>query len=156
MMNYFFDNQLDFWYLLGALLLIMEMLMGGTIIMFFAGIAAFSVAFVIRFDVVTLNSIISQVGMFCAFLCFWSISLWKPARYIVNLNKPAKDYNNFEGSVAVVYSDELDNKKVGEIKWSGAVCKAKLTAVNGVAPVRKGDNVKIISVENNVFLVENV
>ncbi len=63
-------------------------------------------------------------------------------------------YENIKGSVAVVYSNTISDKNLGEIKWSGAVCKAKLANSNKKNILKKGDNVKICSVKNNVFIVE--
>jgi membrane protein implicated in regulation of membrane protease activity len=155
MIEYINTHQLEFWYLLGAILMVAEMIMGGTIVTFFAGMAAFSVALVMKFELITLNSMINQVGAFSLFLCIWGVVLWKPVKYLLNLGA-TKGYNNFEGTAAIVYSDVLGSKKVGEIKWSGAVCKAKLISSDAELELKKGESVTINSVENNIFLVEKV
>ena len=155
MIEYINAHQLEFWYLLGAILMVAEMIMGGTIVTFFAGMAAFSVALAMKFELITLSSMINQVGAFSLFLCIWSVVLWKPVKYMLNLGV-AKGYNNFEGTTAIVHSDALGSKKVGEIRWSGAICKARLMSGDAELELKKGDSVKINSVENNIFLVEKV
>ena len=53
-MQYFLTNQVELWYILGAVLMIIEMYLGGTIGFFFAGIAAFCVALCMKFNLITL------------------------------------------------------------------------------------------------------
>jgi membrane protein implicated in regulation of membrane protease activity len=66
------------------------------------------------------------------------------------------EYKNFIGCTAVVHSETLCIKTLGEIKWSGAVCKARLTKSRDGNNAKKGENVKIINVENNIFIVERL
>ena len=54
-MQYFLTNQIELWYVLGAVLMIVEMYLGGTIGFFFAGIAAFSVALCMKFNLLILK-----------------------------------------------------------------------------------------------------
>jgi len=152
-MQYFLTNQIEVWYILGAVLMIIEMYLGGTIGLFFAGIAAFCVALCMKFNLIALNTLIDQVGLFFGFFCLWSIMLWKPTKYLLNIGN-AKEYHNIEGGIATVYSNDLKGENLGKIKWSGAVCKAKLAPSGKNTVLKKGDNVTIISVKNNIFIVE--
>lgn len=152
-MQYYFNNQVELWYILGAVLMIIEMYLGGTIAFFFAGLAAFCLAVCMHFNLLTLNTLIDQIGFFFGFFCLWSIILWKPTKYLLNLGSGDK-YENIKGGSAVVYSNNLRYQNLGEIKWSGAVCKARLAESNKKSILRKGDNVKICSVKNNIFIVE--
>ena len=86
-MEYSLINTIEFWYLLGAVLVMVQMLMGGTMLIFFAGIAAFSIALSMKFELIALDSPIKQVGAFFGFSCLWSIILWKPVGYLMNLGK---------------------------------------------------------------------
>ena len=152
-MQYYLNNQVELWYILGAVLMIIEMYLGGTIAFFFAGLSAFCLALCMNFNLLTLNTLIDQVGFFFGFFCLWSIILWKPTKYLLNLGNNDR-YENIKGSVAVVYSNTISDKNLGEIKWSGTICKAKLANYNKKNTLKKGDNVKICSVKNNVFIVE--
>ena len=154
-MQYYLSNQVELWYILGAVLMIVEMYLGGTIGFFFAGLAAFSLALSMHFNLLTLNTLIDQVGFFFGFFCLWSIILWKPTKYLLNIGNIDK-YENIKGSIAVVHSNNLKSENVGEIKWSGTICKAVLTDSNKNNTLKRGDSVKICSVKNNVFVVEKV
>ena len=152
-MQYFLTNQIELWYVLGAVLMIIEMYLGGTIRFFFAGIAAFCVVLCMKFNLITLNTLIDQIGFFFGFFCLWSIVLWKPTKYLLNIGN-TEAYHNIEGGIATVYSHDLKGASLGEIKWSGAICKAKLAPSNKNNILKKGDNVTIVSVKNNIFIVE--
>ncbi|WP_236870044.1 hypothetical protein [Candidatus Bandiella numerosa] len=83
----------------------------------------------------------------------WSIILWKPVKYLINIGNRER-YDNIEGSVAVVYSNDLKKGSIGEIKWSGAICRAKLIPSSNNQVLKKGDGVVILYVKNNIFMVE--
>ena len=154
-MQYYLSNQVELWYILGAVLMVIEMYLGGTIGLFFAGLAAFSLALCMHFNLLTLNTLIDQVGLFFGFFCLWSIILWRPTKYLLNIGNVDK-YENIRGSTAVVYSNDLKSANVGEIKWSGTICKAILADSNKNNMLKRGDSVKIRSVRNNVFIVEKI
>jgi membrane protein implicated in regulation of membrane protease activity len=133
--------------------MIIEMYLGGTIGFFFAGIAAFCVALCMKFNLITLNTLIDQIGFFFGFFCLWSIVLWKPTKYLLNIGN-TEVYHNIEGGIATVYGHDLKGENLGEIRWSGAICKAKLSPSSKNTILKKGDNVTIVSVKNNIFIVE--
>ena len=153
MMQYFLTNQIELWYVLGAVLMIVEMYLGGTIGFFFAGIAAFSIALCMKFNLLILNTLLDQIGFFFGFFCLWSIILWKPAKYLITIGNSER-YDNIEGSVAVVYSNDLKESSIGEIKWSGTICKAKLAPSSNGQILKKGDGVVVLYVKNNIFMVK--
>ena len=90
-MKYLFSNTIECWYLLGSIIMIVQMLIGGSMFLFFAGFAAFSVALGMRFELLALNSPSEQVVAFFVFLCFWFIILVKPLGYLMNLEKKKDD-----------------------------------------------------------------
>ena len=84
-MEYLSNNAIECWYLVGSVIMMTQMLLGGTKLLFFIGFAAFTVALTIRFGPLILDSLLIQLVAFFIFLCLWSIILWKPLTYLMNL-----------------------------------------------------------------------
>ena len=99
MIEYLFDNPIEFWYFLGAIIMMAQMLLGGSIWLFSAAFAAFSIALSMRFELIALHNPIHQVAVFLVFSCFWSAILWKPMGYLMNLGKQKDDDNRKRDSI---------------------------------------------------------
>ena len=57
-------------------------------------------------------------------------------------------------ALQLVYSNDLKESSIGEIKWSGAICKSRLAPSSKGQVLNKGDGVVILYVKSNVFIVE--
>ena len=151
----FLNNSPDIWYLIGALLMVLEMITGGTIVLLFTVLAAISVAVLLQFTLINLPTPITQIIAFAVLFSAWSLVLWYPAKKLSRLRKENGKFSNIIGDNAVVHNQKLAIGKIGEIKWSGAACKAKLDP-SAEEDVVKDQTVKIVSIDNNVFIVEKL
>ncbi|MFQ3306825.1 MAG: hypothetical protein ACI8ZF_000055 [Candidatus Midichloriaceae bacterium] len=152
-MEYFLNNLIEVWFILGTLLMVIEMFLGGTIMLFFAGLASFTVAVILRFDLIQLPSFIEQVGAFFGALCIWSIILWKPAKYLSYISK-YKNYDSMIGREAIVVSERIDKEHIGEVRWSGSLFRAKLSKKSKSEYVNKEEVLKILDVKNNILIMD--
>ena len=138
----------EFWSIIGLLLIIAE-LYGFTIILLFASFSAFTLCIFAVFFPVIHNKILIQLALFAAFCFTYTISLYKPLRG--SLYKKRDDtYKNIIGDSAVIIGHDLTKDKIGTVKWSGTICKAKTHE----DLIKKGTTVSIISVEQNIFNVK--
>ena len=93
------------------------------------------------------------IGFFFGLFCLCLIVLYKPKKYLVCMDN-VEAYHNIKGGIAAVYSHDLKGDNLGEIKWSGAICRAQLAPSSKNTSLKKGDDVTIISVKNNIFIVD--
>jgi membrane-bound ClpP family serine protease len=143
---------MEFWFILGLCLIVLEGLLGFTIITFIAGIAAINIGVLCYFfpEYYPQPVTVFSVAMYCGSIGVWTLLLYKPLKALKNRSKGT--YSNIVGQEGEVIDKPLKPGKIGKIKWSGTFVKAKLThGAKHQVPV--GENVKIIDIKDNVFIV---
>lgn len=143
---------MEFWFILGLCLIILEGLLGFTIITFIAGLAAVTVGIMCYLFPEYYESPISifSLAMYCGFIGIWALLLFNPLKALKNRNKDG--YNNIVGGEGEVVDKPLKPGKIGKLKWSGTLVKAKLKA-GCKHQVAVGEDVTIIDIKDNVFIV---
>ena len=139
------------WLLLSVVLMFLEVILGLTVVLFFASLGALSVALFVFLDIVVSENITLQAAIFCISTISWALILWKPFKYLLKKIKRSKEkYKNIEGQIITVISGNIDESQIGEGVWSGTVVRIKL--IKGPA-VKQGDEVVVANVEGNIFEV---
>ena len=138
-----------YWLLDGAVLLALEAFGIPGIGFLFAGIAAILVGALVELGLIAAGAPISQFGVVFLFTALMAALLWyKLKSWRVNPNAP--QYSNMVGTEAVV-TQELINDATGEVRWSGALMRARLADKTGAAIV--GTTVIVREVDGNILLV---
>lgn len=138
-----------YWLLAGAVLLALEAFGIPGIGFLFAGIAAILVGALVELALIDPLSIITQFGVFGLATVLFAILLWnKMKSWRMNPNAP--QYSNMIGTEAVV-TQELINDAIGEVRWSGALMRARIVDKTGSITV--GRTVIIREMDGNVLLV---
>lgn len=138
-----------YWLLAGAVLLALEAFGIPGIGFLFAGIAAILVGALVEIGLIDPLSLVTQFGVFGLATAAFAALLWNKLKsWRVNPNAP--HYHNMIGTEAVV-TLELINDAVGEVRWSGALMRARLADKSGSAVV--GSTVIIREMDGNVLLV---
>jgi len=144
------ENAPYLWLLLGALLLAVEALGASGIGFLFAGLGAVVAAIVAHLG--WAETIWAQAAWFFAATSAWAILLWLPMKKMkINKQGDADSYHNMVGDEATTLAEGLQPNRVGEVKWSGTVMKAKL--VEGASAVPAAAPVVIKQVKGTMLIV---
>ena len=138
-----------YWLLAGAVLLALEAFGIPGIGFLFAGIAGIAVGALVELGLIDPLAIVTQFAVFFLVTALFAALLWnKMKNWRMNPNAP--HYNNMVGTEAVV-TQELINDAVGEVRWSGALMRARLADKTGSVLV--GTTVVIREMDGNILLV---
>lgn len=154
MYEFYIINAATFWFICAGLLLAMEAGAGFTIVLLFASMAAFSLGILIEIDLVQQSNLTAHFIYFFGFTLFWTGLLYKPLRELIKKKQSENNYSNILGGVAVVGGEGLKKGQVGQVNWSGSVFKAQLKENSEVEEVVANQQVTIVDIKGNIFIVE--
>ena len=138
-----------YWLLAGAALLALEAFGIPGIGFFFAGLAAILVGTLVETDLVGADATILQFGVFFLLTAVMAVLLWNKLKSW-RVNPSAPQYSNIAGTEATVTRDLLGDS-IGEVRWSGALMRARLATKTGTAAA--GTTVIVREADGNVLLV---
>lgn len=138
-----------YWLIAGAVLLALEAFGIPGMGFLFGGIAAILVGTLVETGLIDPLDLITQGAVFSLTTVLFAALLWKKLKsWRLNPNTP--HYHNMVGTEAVV-TQELIHDRVGEVRWSGTLMRARLADTHGSLTL--GTTVIIRAVEGNVLLV---
>lgn len=146
------DYMAEIWFLIGIILMILEVALGMTIVLFFCSLAAFTLGFFLYFDRVDPANFIAQGIIFLLFTFAWAALLWKKLKNFRD-SKNKDEYVNIIGQSAVIIND-IHKGKTGTVRWSGTTVNAEIDPNSKHHLLAKGDEVTVIMVVNNIFIVD--
>lgn len=138
-----------YWLLAGAALLALEAFGIPGIGFFFAGLAAILVGTLVETGLVEADATILQCGVFFVLTAVMAVLLWNKLKSW-RVNPGAPQYSNIAGTEATVTRDLLGDS-IGEVRWSGALMRARLADKAGTAVA--GSTVIVREADGNVLLV---
>ena len=147
------DYIAQFWFLIGIILMVLEVALGMTIVLFFASLSAFTIGFFIYTGKLDPANLIAQGILFLAFTLVWAALLWKRLKNFRDSKSNSDEYKNIIGQSAVILGD-LHKGKMGSVKWSGTTVKAEIDPNSKHHLLAKNEEVTVISVKNNIFIVD--
>jgi membrane protein implicated in regulation of membrane protease activity len=140
------------WLIAGVLLLLAEALGASGVGLFFAGLGALSVGFLLKLGLVAPEATLLQLVSFLAATALWTLVLWKPLRRFYSSNNKI-GYSNMIGETAYVGSAGLKKGHDGEATWSGTIMKARLADNASVTQLEGGSAVEIVEVKGATLIV---
>lgn len=145
-----------FWFAIAIVLIGYELIAGFNLLfLFFMGLSAVCVGFMTFYNFTDPNNIVAQLVIFLTLFATFFITFWKPVRKFMNSGNENK-YQNIIGQKAEVVSTSISKGKVGKIKWSGTEVKAKIHDSSTKKILHKGEDVEIVEIIDNTFIVKSI
>ena len=126
--QYISNNPAGFWLILSLILFIAEVTMFQLIGVLFLALGALLLGVLITLGIFAESSLVSQVALFLCFSGLCALILWKPLKRLKS--KKGQEYSDIIGSYATVINAPLEQGKIGRVKWSGTIMRAKLATAN--------------------------
>lgn len=144
-----------FWLIIAVLLIVLEVALGFTIVLLFAGLAAFTVSIVMYFDGIGSSEVVSQFAVFFLATFLWAIVLWKPFKKLIkDMAHNPDQYKNIVGQDAVVADEKIVRGRGGTVSWSGTLVNALIDESSKRDEMLKDDIVVITEVRDNIFIIK--
>lgn len=139
------------WLIAGAAFVALEAFGASGVGFLFGGLAALSVALLIKAGLVGEAATLPQFIWFFGLTTAWAALLWKPVRRLTGGR--TKAYSNLIGEEATVGEGGLRKGVEGQVVWSGTLMRAEMAAEEPVESLEAGAKVVISRVEGNKFFV---
>lgn len=146
-MNLIFEYSVEFWFLIGVVLILLEFAAIPGIGLLFIGFGAFTTALLLSLYPELIIYQIIVIG-FTSF--FWFLVLWWPLNKFLYKSTNGV-YSDMVGGMVTVSGKDLEPGEVGIVTWSGTIMKAKLTD-DETEPAKLGQTIYIREVKGNVLI----
>ena len=138
------------WFLSGAALVALDILLLTAIWIMFSGLGAITVGAALAGG--WNGGLVAQFVVFFSATGVWSLLLWNPLKNFMRGKNTG--FSDMVGSTAVVFGDALEYGKTGQVKWSGAIMNCQLESnVEGMEKIEPGTEVTIAGVSKGMILV---
>ena len=142
------QNTPHLWLIAGVILIILEFVLMPGVGFLFAGLAALVVGAITELNI-SHSQAVEWIVFFVATIIFAAF-LWAPfSRF--RLNKSNKVFSDMVGHKAILVNS-IAPGETGQVKWSGTIMNAKLTA-DAVYSLAAGADVTIKEVVGNTVIV---
>ncbi|MEI6729634.1 MAG: NfeD family protein [Pseudomonadota bacterium] len=151
-MDEIFSNPVYIWLLVGASLIVFEVLTIPGLGILFAGLGALTTAIILQLGYA--QSILAQMVVFFSFTGFWAAILWKSLKKLRTCGSKNKLHlSNMVGDTAIVVNTPLKVGETGQVTWSGTIMRAEIATSFIGEEIGVGSHVIIDSVVGNVLKV---
>ncbi len=138
------------WFICGAALVALEATLVPGVGVLFAGLGAITVGAALAIGMI--DSLIAQFVVFFVSTGIWAILLWKTIKNLLRGKKSG--FTDMVGTAAVVFGNALENGKMGQVKWSGAIMNCRLeSGIEEMETIEPGTEVTIASISKGVLIV---
>jgi membrane protein implicated in regulation of membrane protease activity len=138
------------WFIVGIVLIVIEIfLIPGTGVLF-AGIGAITVGGALILD--WTHEVDNQFILFFLSTGIWAGLLWKPLKSL--MNSEDSGYSDFIGETAVIYGQPLEKNKKGQLKWSGTIMSCEIAPEESSQKILVDEEVIIVGVSKGILLVK--
>lgn len=154
MLEYFNENPESFWFALGALALVIELLVLGmsTIILFMLGLGAITTGTLIYTGVIgngwLLGTAVTGIIAFAA-----GVLLWKPLKRYQEADAPSSGKSSDFIGMEFNLSTSLDKANTSTHQFSGVTWRVELVGEEGDKSLATGDRVKVVALHPGILVV---
>jgi len=150
MFDVLINYKINFWVIAAIIFIILEIILSWSVIFFFIiGSASLIVGIFLSFNFF-LDIVDQMIIFFISFLAC-SVIYWLLFKFF---RGEREDYKNMVGQIAHVVSEDLIKGEVGQVKWSGTVCKAMLHNDSVDEIIKAGEKVVILDTKSNILIVK--
>ena len=143
-------NPSSIWFIVAALLIIIELVLVPGIGFLFAGLGAITVGAVLVGG--WIEGLSAQLIVFFLSTGFWTAVIWKPLKSFIA--GKGSGFDDMIGSTAVVFGQPIEKGKRGEVKWSGTIMKCQFDPVaEELATVDPETEVIITGVSKGILII---
>ena len=154
MLEYFNENQASFWFALGALALIVELLVLGmsTIILFMLGIGAIATGTLMYMGILgegwLLGTAVTGIIAFAA-----GVLLWKPLKRYQEAEVPRSGESSDFLGMEFTLSSLLDVENTSTHQFSGVSWRVELAREDQDKSLAAGDRVRVVALHPGILVV---
>ena len=154
MLEYFNENQASFWFALGALALIVELLVLGmsTIILFMLGIGALATGTLMYMGILgegwLLGTAVTGIIAFAA-----GVLLWKPLKRYQEAEVPRSGESSDFLGMEFTLSSLLDVENTSTHQFSGVSWRVELAREDQAKSLDAGDSVRVVALHPGILVV---
>ncbi len=141
------------WLIVAMVCIIIEISVINTLAFFFAALSAVIVGALLEFGHLDPDSFAAQGGIFLGLSFVLMALLWKPLKSWKTKSKNG-GYSNMLGDEVKVKAPGLVKGKMGNVLWSGAPMRARLSENADTDRYEADDTATICEVQGNVLIVE--
>jgi membrane protein implicated in regulation of membrane protease activity len=157
MLEYFNENQASFWFALGALALIVELLVLGmsTIILFMLGIGALATGTLMYMGILgegwLLGTAVTGIIAFAA-----GVLLWKPLKRYQEAEVPRSGESSDFLGMEFTLSSLLDVENTSTHQFSGVSWRVELAREDQDKSLAAGDRVRVVALHPGILVVAGI
>ena len=157
MLEYFNENQASFWFALGALALIVELLVLGmsTIILFMLGIGALATGTLMYMGILgegwLLGTAVTGIIAFAA-----GVLLWKPLKRYQEAEVPRSGESSDFLGMEFTLSSLLDVENTSTHQFSGVSWRVELAREDQDKSLAAGDRVRVVALHPGILVVDGI
>lgn len=157
MLEYFNENQASFWFALGALALIVELLVLGmsTIILFMLGIGALATGTLMYLGLLgegwLLGTAVTGIIAFAA-----GVLLWKPLKRYQEAEAPRSGESSDFLGMEFTLSSLLDVENTSTHQFSGVSWRVELAREDQDKSLAAGDRVRVVALHPGILVVSAI
>lgn len=154
MIDYFFQNPATFWFLIGFILLAIEVAAFGMAsgVLLFVGLGAILTGIVFWMQLVPTSWLLSLATFaVCSALC--ALILWKPMQLLQNAGALGNDRSSDLIGLEFKLSGAISSDQPSSTKYSGVSWRVELDEESGLSQLAAGERVRVNRVAPGVFYV---
>lgn len=141
-------------FILGMVLVLVEVIAIPGIGFLFAGLAAISLGGLITYGFVEAQTIVDQIAYLFALTIIWWVVLWTPIKKFTK-NKKGDGFDNLVGTYGTVDEEGgLVAGKLGHVKWSGTRMRARICPGSSVEKIENGEAIWVHEQKDGILLVD--
>ena len=157
LLEYFGENPASFWFAIGALALVIELVVLGmsTIVLFLAGLGSLITALLIYLGVVPGDWLtgFAVMGLLSFIL---GVSLWKPLKQYQAAKPPRSGQSSDFVGYEFALSSLLDRETQSMHQFSGVSWRVELAREEGDKSLASGDRVRVVALHPGILVVAQV
>lgn len=142
------------WLLAGALLIVLEVTIAPTLVLFLAGLSALTISLLLGLEVIAPSATIYQVGLWALCSGLYAVALWKPLKRWRFSAKSETYHNIVGGSVRVISA--ITKQQPGSVEWSGTTMRALLDESASVSTLEAGETGEITAVKGTILYIKEL
>ncbi len=136
------------WAGLGLVLILMDIKLAQTVVLFLVGLAALSVGMTVSW--MPAMALAEQFKWFMGATLLWTLLLWRPLQRYKHHN--SETFHNLKGRTIELVSPHLSPGQKGQGRWSGTLVDVMLDADLDLT-VTPSDDLVIVRVEGTLFVI---